>query len=172
MSFTGSYRMSQDLSNDKLLSGKPSNCLHTVMGPFTFIGFHNSCSKECHWTWDITQKSIEVWLYNKCHKINLSGPFGPVLFYVILTFCYLQACTIETSSLPNDSMQPQLRSLSLTNQGILTNGILTAYFNGVLSYIYAQATWMPPQRNLCEDNCRYSVFSVDFTVPLLWQWVS
>ena len=46
------------------------------------------------------QKSIEVWLYNKCHKINLSSPFEDFLFYIILTISYLWVWTIETSSLP------------------------------------------------------------------------
>ena len=29
--------------------------------------------------------SIQVWKYNKCHKIYLSGPLDDFLFYVILT---------------------------------------------------------------------------------------
>ena len=29
--------------------------------------------------------SIQVWKYNKCHKIYLSGPLDGFLFYVILT---------------------------------------------------------------------------------------
>ena len=66
--------------------------------------FQNNCSKECHWT-RVTQKSIEVLLYNKCHKINLSGPFGHFLFHVILTISYLRAWTFETSPLPKDSLR-------------------------------------------------------------------
>ena len=46
-------------------------------------------------------------VYNKCHKINLGGPLGHSCFiYVILTISYLWGCTIQTSSLPNDSMRP------------------------------------------------------------------
>ena len=45
------------------------------------------------------QKSIEVWLYNKCHKIYLSGPFGVFCLYIFLNISYLQERTIETSSL-------------------------------------------------------------------------
>ena len=37
-----------------------------------------------------TQKSIEVGLYNMCHKINIRGPLGDILFYVILTISYLR----------------------------------------------------------------------------------
>ena len=32
---------------------------------------------------------FEIWLYYKCHKINLSGPFGYFLFDVILTTSYM-----------------------------------------------------------------------------------
>ena len=53
VSFTGSYRISQDLSNDKLLSGKPSKCLYTQLyARWPLSAFKNSCSKECQWTWD------------------------------------------------------------------------------------------------------------------------
>ena len=64
-----------------------------------------------------------VWLYKKCHKINLSGLFGHFPFYVILTISYLRAWTIDTSSLPNDSMRP------LIEQFEIFSGLLTAYFN-------------------------------------------
>ena len=50
-------------------------------------------------------KKYHVWLYNKCHEINLSDPLGYFLFYVILTISYFRAWTIEMSSLPNDSMR-------------------------------------------------------------------
>ena len=45
-------------------------------------------------TW--RKKNIEVWLYNKFHNINISGPLGAFLFYVILTisYIYLRAWTI------------------------------------------------------------------------------
>ena len=46
------------------------------------------------------QKSVEVWLHNKCHKIYVSGPLEMFCLYVILTISYLRAQTIETSSLP------------------------------------------------------------------------
>ena len=45
------------------------------------------------------QKIIEVWLYNKCHKIYLSGPFGVFCLYIFLNISYLRERTIETSSL-------------------------------------------------------------------------
>ena len=101
------------------MSGKLSKCLYvynyTVIRPlitpsalneclFMVHSFQNNCSTECHWT-HVTQKSIEVLLYNKCHKINLSGPFGHFLFHVILTISYLRAWTFETSSLPKDSLR-------------------------------------------------------------------
>ena len=67
------------------------------------------------------QKSNEVRLYNKCHKINLSSPFADFLFYISPTISYLWVWTIETSSLPNYSMRPlQIKIFS---------GIQTVYFN-------------------------------------------
>ena len=36
-------------------------------------------------------KRIDKWLYYKCHKIYLSGPFGIFYLYVILTISYLRA---------------------------------------------------------------------------------
>ena len=63
----------------------------------------NNCSTECHC---VTQKSIEVRLHNKCHKIYPSSPFGIFCLYVILTISYLRVQTIETSSLPTDSLRP------------------------------------------------------------------
>ena len=58
-------------------------------------------------------KSIEVWLYTKCQKINLSGSIGDFPSYVIRiltnSISYLWAWTIETSSLPNDSMRPLIK---------------------------------------------------------------
>ena len=39
----------------------------------------------------VTQKSIEVRLHNKCHKIYLSGPLEIFYLYVILTISCL-AC--------------------------------------------------------------------------------
>ena len=53
----------------------------------------------------ITRYHKKVWLYNKFHKINLSGPFRDFLFYVTLTTSYLQAWTREMSSIPNNYMQ-------------------------------------------------------------------
>ena len=75
--------------------------------------FHwNNCSTECHW-WHVTQKSVEVWLHNKCHKIYLSGPLGIFCLYVILTISYLRAQTIETSSLPTDSSRPLFKQIEI-----------------------------------------------------------
>ena len=45
------------------------------------------------------------------------------LFYVILTVSYLRAQTIETSTLPNDSMRPLFKQIETFS------GILTVYFN-------------------------------------------
>ena len=42
----------------------------------------------------LTHKSIKRWLYNGCRKVNLSGPLGNFLFYVILTIFYFLACGI------------------------------------------------------------------------------
>ena len=61
----------------------------------------------------VTQKSIEVWLHNKCHKIYLSGPFGIFCLYVILTISYLRAQTIETSLLPTDSTRPLFKQIEI-----------------------------------------------------------
>ena len=69
------------------------------------------------------QKSIEVRLYNKCHKINLSSPFAYFLFYITPTVPYLWVWTIETSSLPNYSMQPLIKQIQIFS------GIQTVYFN-------------------------------------------
>ena len=88
----------------ELVSGKLSKC-------FLVHNFQNNCSTECHC---VTQKSIEVWLHNKCHKIYLRGPFGIFCFYVILTISYLRAQTIETSeSLPTDSSRPLFKQIEI-----------------------------------------------------------
>ena len=54
-----------------------------------------------------------IWLYNKCHKIYLSGPFGSFCLYVILTISDLPARTIETSSLPTDSSRPLFKQIEI-----------------------------------------------------------
>ena len=71
----------------------------------------------------VTQKSIELWLHNACHKIYLSGPFRIFCLYVIPTISYLRAQTIETSSLPTDSSHPLFKQVEIFP------GILTVYFN-------------------------------------------
>ena len=58
----------------------------------------------------------------KCHKINVSGPFGDILFYVILTTSYLQ----------NDPIFP---------------GILTVYFNCKYFSIYTREPLRMPPRD-------------------------
>ena len=73
--------------------------------------FQNS-STECHWQ-HVAQKSVEVRLHNKCHKIYLSGPFGIFCLYVTLTISYLRAQTIETSSLPTDSSRPLFKQIKI-----------------------------------------------------------
>ena len=93
------------------MSGKLSKCLYihsythlitsSALNECLLVhNFQNNCSTECHC---VTQKSIEVWLHNKCHKIYLSGPFGIFCLYVILNISYLRAQTMETSSLLTDS---------------------------------------------------------------------
>ena len=113
----------------ELVSGKLSKCLyiHSYTHPLASSAlnkkcllvhnFQNNCSTECHC---VTQKSIEVWLHNKCHKIYLSGIF---CLYVILTISYLWARTIEISSLPTDSSRPLFKQIEIFS------GILTEYFN-------------------------------------------
>ena len=86
--------------NDKLVSGKLSKFL--LNERLLVNNFQNSCSTENHWT-HVTQKTIDLWLYNKCHKIP----------YVILTLSYLRARTIETSSSPNDSMKPLIQQIEI-----------------------------------------------------------
>ena len=54
-------------------------------------------------------KKYHVWVYNKCHEINLSDPLGYFLFYVILTISYFRAWTIEMSSLPTIPCGPWSR---------------------------------------------------------------
>ena len=58
-------------------------------------------------------KSIDVWLYYKCHKIYLSGPLEIFSLYVILTILYLQAETTETSLLPTDSSRPLFKQIKI-----------------------------------------------------------
>ena len=95
----------------ELVSGKLSKCLHvhsyshlitsSALDECLLVhNFHwNNCSTECHWQ-HVTQKSVELWLHNECHKIYPSGPLGMFCLNVILTISYLQGQTIETSSLP------------------------------------------------------------------------
>ena len=77
---------------------------------------------------NVTQKSVEVWLHNKCHKIYLSGPLRMFCLYVILTISYLWVQTIETSSLPTDSSQPLFKQIEIFS--ILT---VWLYISAVLS---------------------------------------
>ena len=86
--------------SDKLVSGKLSKVL--LNERLLVHNFQNNCSTEYHWT-HVTQKSIEIWLYNKCHEIRC----------VILTISYLRAWTIETSSSPNDSMKPLIQQIEI-----------------------------------------------------------
>ena len=86
--------------SDKLVSGKLSKVL--LNERLLVHNFQNSCCTEYHWT-HVTQKSIEIWLYNKCHEIRC----------VILTISYLRAWTIETSSSPNDSMKPLIQQIEI-----------------------------------------------------------
>ena len=75
----------------------------------------------------LTHKSIEPWLYNGCCKVNLSGPLGNFLFYVILTISYLWACSIvqlETSS--SMILHGSCSSKKLIK---IFSGMLTEYFN-------------------------------------------
>ena len=115
----------------ELVSGKLSKCLYihsythlitsSALNECLLVhNFQNNCSTECHC---VTQKSIEVWLHNACHKIYLSGPFGIFCLYVILTISYLRAQTIETSSLPTDSLRPLFKQIEIFS------GILTVYIN-------------------------------------------
>ena len=115
----------------ELLSGKLSKCLYihsyrhlitsSALNECLLVhNFQNNCSTECHC---VTQKSIEVWLHNKTHKIYLSGPFRIFCLYVILTISYLRAQTILTSSLPTDSSRPLFKQINMFS------GILTVYFN-------------------------------------------
>ena len=92
----------------------------------------NNCSTECLWL-HVTQKSIEVWLRNKCHKIYLRGPFGIFCLYVILTIWYLKAQTIETSSLPTDSSRPLFKQIEIFS-GILYVSTVSTFLNIRASY--------------------------------------
>ena len=118
----------------ELLSGKLSKCLYihsythlitsSALNECLLVhNFQNNCSTECHC---VTQKSIEVWLHNKCHKIYLSGPFRIFCLYVILTISYLRMQTILTSSLPTDSSRPLFKQINMFS------GILTVYFNKII----------------------------------------
>ena len=137
--------------NDKLVSGKPSGWLHTVIHPlylylglrsiFRSISFKTAAPKNV--TAHASRKRVLKYDCTvKCHKINISCPFWHILFYVILNISYMQACTIELSSLPNDSMQ----SLFLTKSRFFS-GILTAHFKGKSFSIYMpmQVTVMHPR---------------------------
>ena len=114
----------------KLVSGKLSKCLYSYTPLVISYSLH-----DCHWIHNFnflrmslnTRKAkFEIWLYYcKCHKINLSGPFGYFLFDVILTtsYMYLREWTIETSSLPKDSLRPLIKQIEIFS------GVLTAYCN-------------------------------------------
>ena len=95
--------------------------------------FQNNCSTECHC---VTQKSIEVWLHNKCHKIYLSGPFGIFGLYVILTISYLRAQTIKTSSLPTDSSRRLFKQIEIFS--ILT---VWLYISTVSAFLNIRASY-------------------------------
>ena len=62
------------------------------------------------------------------------------LFYVILIILYLRARTIETSSLPNDSMRPLFKQIEFFFWH--TDCIFQL---SVLSLIYARAKRVPPR---------------------------
>ena len=133
-------RVSGKVSNQRfvtseLVSGKLSKCLyiHSYMHLITssvlyecllIHNFQNNCSTECHW-WHVMQKSIEIWLHNKCHNIYLGGPFGIFCFHVILTISYLWAQTVETSSLSTDSSWPLFKQIKI----FFYIDCMTVYFN-------------------------------------------
>ena len=130
---TTAERVSGKVSNinQRFVNSCLSKCLyihswkHLITSPvlnkcLLVHNFQNNCSTECHC---VTQKRIEVWLHDKCHKIYLSGPFGIFCLYVIQTISYLGAQTIETSSLPTDSSQPQFEQIEIFSS------ILTVYLN-------------------------------------------
>ena len=82
-----------------------------------------------------TPKSIELWLYNDCHKINPSGPFGKFLFYVILTISYLWACSI----IPHwKVIITQRFRAACSSKSRYFSGILTAYFNSKCFLLYTR----------------------------------
>ena len=76
----------------------------------------------------VTQKSVEVWLHNKCHKIYLRGPLGMFCLYVILTISCLRAQTKETSSLPTDSWS-FLEAPVQAHRDFFYIDCMTVYFN-------------------------------------------
>ena len=80
-------------------------------------------------------------MYNKCHKIYLSGPFGDFLFYAILTISVTYGREQQkTSSLPTDSSRPLLNA----NRDFFWHTDCIFQLE-VLSLIYARVTWVPPR---------------------------
>lgn len=88
--------------------------------------FQNSCSTKCYWI-HVTRTSIELGLYNKCQKINQSGPFGYFLFKIILTISYLKRHYCST--IPWGLCFQQIEVFS---------GIPTAYFSCKYFPIYTR----------------------------------
>ena len=144
-------RVSGKVSNQRfvtteLVSGKLSKCFYihsythlitsSVLNECLLIhNFQNNCSTECHW-WHVTQKSIEIWLHNKCHNFYLGGPFGIFCFYVILTISYLRAQTVQTSSLSTDSSWPLFKQIKIFS--ILT---VWLYISTVSTFLNIRASY-------------------------------
>ena len=81
---------------------------------------------------------------------NPSGPFGNVLFYVILTisYCGRAVFSIETSSLPNDSARPLFKQIEIFLVDRLY--ILTASTFLYIRTSYQDASLISPSgRNPC-----------------------
>ena len=113
-----------------------SKSLYTVIRPlylhlhltsvFRSTGFKTAALQKCYWI-HVTRTSIELGLYNKCQKINQSGPFGYFLFKIILTISYLKRHYYST--IPWGLCFQQIEVFS---------GIPTAYFSCKYFPIYTR----------------------------------
>ena len=106
----------------------------------SYTNFQNNCSTEYHWT-HVTQNNIKVRMYNKSHKINLSGPFGHFVWrYPTISY-----------------LRPLFKQIE-----IVFSGVLTVYFNCKNFSIYTSELLgcllgiSPSGPNPCSRNNYYS----------------
>ena len=91
----------------------------------------------------------ELWKTAWAPSTYLSGPSGMFCLYVILTISYLQAQTIETSSLPTDSSRPLFKDLQALT--VWLYDCMTVDFN-IRKLLECLLGTLPSGRNPCGGN--------------------